>query len=296
MTNYQLLQKAYEQGRFPQAILCVGPLYNTIAAFSVQLSQLLLCSKRQKEPCGQCQDCQMVAQYEHPDMEWIKPEKNGGVIKIDQIRDLQQTVYLTPQRAAHRIIVIESADKMNTASANALLKILEEPAKHTVFVLIAQQLSTVLPTVLSRCQLFRFPPLDESYRHNLLLLAEQYSEGSPEQLLLQQAEAILDGFLAILEKKVHPCSLASKWASFDANTLWWFFYLLYAQLLQMHYSKIPPQGVACEQLIRLSSLLNPLLVFSQLDKISGVLRKLSRNLPCNNSLALEELLFDLRPL
>lgn len=294
MTHYQLLQKAYTQGRFPQALLCVGPLYNTIQAFTSQIIQLLLCSKKQTEPCGQCPDCKMAIACEHPDMEWIKPEKIGGVIKIDQIRSLQQTVYLTPQRAAHRIIVIESADRMNTASANALLKILEEPAKHTVFILIAQQISTVLPTVLSRCQLYRFAPLDESYTYNLLLLAQQYPEDSAEYLLFKQAEVILDGLIAVVEKKIHPCALVSKWSSFEPNSLWWFFYLVYAQLLQMHYTGISPQGLASEPLMRFAAFLNPLLIFSQLDKISGVLRKLRRNLPNNQALVLEELLFELR--
>ena len=105
----------------------------------------------------------MIERMEHPDVEWIKPEKNGGAIKIDQIRELQNTAYLTPQRARYRLIVIEAADRMNTASANALLKILEEPAQHTVFILIAQQLSTVLPTILSRCQIISFSSSDDSY-------------------------------------------------------------------------------------------------------------------------------------
>jgi DNA polymerase-3 subunit delta' len=297
MMNYPMqwkqIQSALLQDRITQSMLFVGPLHCALADFVTSVMQLFLCKQYKNEPCYQCIDCQMVERMEHPDIEWVKPEKKGGAIKIDQIRELQNTAYLTPQRAKYRLIAIEAADRMNTSSANALLKILEEPAKHTVFILVAQQLSTVLPTILSRCQIFPFSSLDDSYSKNLLLLGELYPHDSDRALIVKQAESILDGLIALLEQREHPCILASQWGQFELDTLLWFLYLVYAQLHYMHISKSIVSGPAAQQLHQLLSMLNPIKLFIQIDKINTLLKKISHNINVNHVLTLEDLLFSL---
>lgn len=289
--QWNQLQSAWVSQRIPQAMLFVGPLHCGLTHFVTQLMQLYLCQHSQIEPCRECLNCRMVVKMEHPDVVWVKPDKNGGAIKIDQIRELQHTAFLTPQRSTYRLIAIEAADRMNTASANALLKILEEPAQHTIFILIAQQLSTVLPTVLSRCQLVRFSSLDDSYLHNLLMLGYQYPQESDRALIVSQSESILEGLIAIVEGEQHPCILASAWNAFEINTLLWFLYLVFAQLQNMHINKAIATGPGHHQLLKLSSLLNPILIFMQIDKINTILRKLSHNINVNHTLVLEDLLF-----
>lgn len=292
-SQWEHLRLACEQGRNPQSMLFVGAMDRALLEFTTQFTMLILCKVSSANACQKCIDCHMVAQRQHPDVEWIRPEKAGGPIKIDQIRELQSYSYLTPQRAAHRLIIIESADRMNTAAANALLKVLEEPAAHTLFLLMAQQLSTVLPTILSRCQVFHFtPPMDLSAT-NLLTLGERYSEESEQALILQQAESILDGLIAVIEKKSHPCVVVPKWAEFELNTILWFLYLVYAQVQNMWINKPILTGPAVQQLQKLASLLNPLVIFSQIDKINLLRRKLSHNLNVNSTLVLEDLLLDL---
>jgi DNA polymerase-3 subunit delta' len=292
-THWKKMQRALTHQRVPQSMFFVGPLHCAISDYVIQLMQLFLCKISQNEPCLSCIDCQMISERNHPDMEWIKPEKNGGSIKIDQIRELQQAAYLTPQRTPYRLIAIEAADRMNTASANALLKILEEPAPHTIFILMAQQLSTVLPTVLSRCQIVTFSSSDNSYSNNLLMLGEQYPELSEQAVILKQAEPILDGLIALIERRQHPCILASQWTQFELSTLLWFLYLVYSQLQQMHIGSTPVTGPANNQLIKLLSLLDPVAIFAQIDKINTLLRKLSHNININHLLVLEDLLFSL---
>src|SRR5580704_13323046 len=124
--QWQKIQSALHRQRIPQAMLFVGPLHCGLSEFTLQVMQLICCQEKMNRPCCKCTECQMIRSMEHPDIQWIKPEKNGGAIKIDQIRELQNSAYLTPQRTAYRVIVIEAADRMNTAAANALLKILEE--------------------------------------------------------------------------------------------------------------------------------------------------------------------------
>ncbi len=292
-SQWEHLRLAWEQGRNPQSMLFVGAMDRSLADFTVQFTMLVLCKASSSKPCKKCSDCQMAFHGEHPDIEWIKPEKAGGPIKIDQIRELQSYSYLTPQRSAHRLIIIESADRMNTAAANALLKILEEPAAHTLFLLMAQQLSTVLPTVLSRCQVFHFAlPMDLSAT-NLLTLGAHYPQESEQAQIINQAETILEGLIAVIEKKTHPCIVVPQWAEFELNTILWFLYLVYAQIQNMWINKPILTGPATQQLQQLSSLLSPIIIFSQIDKINLLRRKLSHNLNVNATLALEDLLLDL---
>lgn len=287
------IQSALINQRIPQSMLFVGPSHCAITDFVTQIMQMFHCKVNRQEPCLTCIDCQMIHNMEHPDVHWMKPEKTGGAIKIDQVRELQNSAYLTPQRSQHRMIVIEAADRMNTASANALLKILEEPAEHTVFILIAQQLSTVLPTILSRCQLFTFSSLDDSAANNLLTLGDRHPEESERAVIVKQSEAILEGLIALIEQREHPCILAAQWSQFEISTLLWFLYLVYSQLQCMYFTSAQVSGPAINQLKRLLALTNPILIFSQIDKINTLLRKLSHNMNINHTLVLEDLLFSL---
>ena len=299
MINYPAqwnqIKSALVNQRIAQGMLFVGPLHCSLEDFVTKVMQLFFCKKQLKAPCFECIDCQMLHRIEHPDVEWIKPEKNGGSIKIDQIRELQSTAYLTPQRSQYKLIVIEAADRMNTASANALLKILEEPAKHTVFILIAQQLSTVLPTILSRCQIITFSFPEDSYSKNLLILGDHYPHDSERSLIVRQAESILDGLIALLEGKEHPCSLAAQWKQFELGTILWFLYLVYSQLQNMYIDSSVGTGPAKNQLVRLLSLLNPIIIFMQIDKINTLLRKIGHNIHVSHTLVIEDLLLSLVP-
>ncbi|WP_298624338.1 DNA polymerase III subunit delta' [uncultured Legionella sp.] len=299
MNNHEVqwnkLQSAFINRRIPQSMLFVGPLHCGIEHFVKKTMKLLLCKASVNPPCMGCLDCRMIEEVEHPDIEWVKPEKSGGAIKVDQIRELQHTAYLTPQRSISRLIIIEAADRMNNASANALLKILEEPAEHTVFILIAQQLSTVLPTVLSRCQIITFSSTEDTSSNNLLALGEQYPQESDRAVLFSQAEAILDGLIAVIEGKQHPCSLVTQWTQFELGNLLWFLYLVYSQLQSMYVITNVVTGPGAMQLKQLLLLLNPILIFEQIDKINTLLRKISHNMNVNHSLVLEDLFFSLMP-
>lgn len=289
-TQWQQLQSAVLNQRTPQSMLFVGPLHCDLSGFTIQITQLILCQNRHNEACKECLDCRMVAQAEHPDLLWVKPEKTGGAIKIEQVRALQHEAYLTPQRSDYRVIIIEAADKMNTASANALLKILEEPSRHTIFMLLAQQLGTVLPTVLSRCHIVRFSSAEDYLVSNMLLLAQHYPKDSDRVHIINESEVLLEGLIAIVQRKQHPCTVAASWAKYEINTMIWFLYLVFAQLLTMHANNKQATGPAFSQLNRLASLMDPILIFKQIDKINSLLRKLSHNITVNYTLALEDLL------
>jgi DNA polymerase-3 subunit delta' len=104
--------------------------------------------------CGTCKSCKKIAAGNHPDVIQIKP--SGSFIKIDQIRTLLETLSMKPYEAETRVVILSEAHRMNAAASNALLKILEEPPKRSMLVLIATRKSDLLPTIASRCQPVRF--------------------------------------------------------------------------------------------------------------------------------------------
>jgi DNA polymerase-3 subunit delta' len=109
--------------------------------------------------CGTCPVCRKVLAGQHPDLHLIEPD--GAVIKIAQIRELQQELALRPYEAPRKACIIEAAERFNPASGNALLKTLEEPPGNALLILLTTNAEAVLPTIRSRCQRLRFAALGE---------------------------------------------------------------------------------------------------------------------------------------
>jgi DNA polymerase-3 subunit delta' len=108
------------------------------------------------EPCMRCGSCKKRTAGMHPDVIVITPEKDK--IKISQIREIYTMISSSPHEAAQRMVLVVDAHTMNQEAGNALLKILEEPPAGTFFILTAQDLSGLLPTIISRCRHLRFNP------------------------------------------------------------------------------------------------------------------------------------------
>lgn len=104
--------------------------------------------------CGTCKNCQLVQAGNHPDLYLIKAD--GNQIKIDQIRALCQKLSATAQQGGRRVAVLYNCERLNQASANALLKTLEEPGANTLLVLQSDAPASLLATIKSRCQRVTF--------------------------------------------------------------------------------------------------------------------------------------------
>lgn len=107
--------------------------------------------------CGRCNDCHMLQKGSHPDLHWIMNRATSSSIKIGDIRWLREYTNLKPYQAQKKIFVIQDAQRLTVEAANALLKTLEEPPQDTVIILIVNSANRLLPTVISRCKLIRFP-------------------------------------------------------------------------------------------------------------------------------------------
>lgn len=165
--------------------------------FVRHLAQSLLCSEptAEQHACNQCASCGWFAQHGHPNFYAVLPEalntaaEGGGKvdgnepsegitkknasqqISIDQIRKLNDFVYLTGHQAGYKIVLIYPAETMNAAAANALLKKLEEPPAQVLFMLVTHQAQRLLPTIRSRCQHIAMPMPDMAA--SLAWLAQQ---------------------------------------------------------------------------------------------------------------------------
>lgn len=157
----RLLQRFVERDSIPHAILLLGPqgIGKSTVAREWAAAVNCLAEDPAERPCGTCRSCTLVAANRHPDLIWMQPKK--GVWRIDQVRELERNLMLSPVEGRYRIAVLENFDLATQAAANALLKTLEEPAPHALLVLTASDESNLLPTIVSRCHVLKLRPAPE---------------------------------------------------------------------------------------------------------------------------------------
>jgi DNA polymerase-3 subunit delta' len=121
---------------------------------AIQFARALNCTETGEngEFCGECRACSLILKGAHPDIHEIKPEKGSATIKVDQVRDLQHQLALSPYEGRWRIALVPDFERATESAANALLKTLEEPGEHVVVILTAIDAASLLPTIVSRCE------------------------------------------------------------------------------------------------------------------------------------------------
>ncbi len=128
------------------------------ARFARQLAASLLCEQSQADglACGKCRQCLLLAAGNHPDLRLLVPEEGKTQIGIDAVRELVAGNTLSVGEGAYRVFIIDPADSMGRAAANALLKTLEEPIEGTLIILLSARADRLPVTIRSRCQSLRF--------------------------------------------------------------------------------------------------------------------------------------------
>ncbi len=198
-------RRMLETGRLASTYLFVGPSGIGKRRFALQLAHALLCTEsadEQLEPCGRCESCRLFLSGNHPDLDVVglRPDKSELAISqfvgFDEVlkqEALCHRIALKPFYGGRRFAIVDDADHFNLASANCLLKTLEEPPPQSLLILIGTSPSRQLPTIRSRAQLVRFQPLDTETVERILLdeqlvtdrqaarRAAELSEGSVER-------------------------------------------------------------------------------------------------------------------
>ncbi len=191
----QAQQWLAQKERFAHAWLIHGLAGIGKTQFAKAGAAALLCEQpMQHLACGQCVSCQWVQAGNHPDLRHLRPdamtaEENPEYlsstaakspskhIRVEQLRELNHWFTTATHRGGHRVLVLYPAESLNSISANALLKVLEEPPAHTVLLLVVNQYEQLLPTIISRCR--RLTLAIPTQQQSVDWLAERIKEPLP---------------------------------------------------------------------------------------------------------------------
>lgn len=217
----KLLKRIIETRRVPGAMLFTGEDGIGKKLFALEIAKALNCrSPRGAEGCGRCPSCARIGKFnypqssdsddwkgiiwtDHPDVGMVVAPKR--VLLVEQMRLIEREANYRPYEGNARVFLVEDADKLNDSSANALLKVLEEPPHTSHIVLLTSRPAMLLPTIRSRCQMIRFSPLTAEEIENHLA-KNKIADASEARIRARVARgslgrAVDDGFDSYLEQR-----------------------------------------------------------------------------------------------
>ena len=148
------LSLAFDEGRFPHAVLLEGSPGSGTDILSGILAKAAVCLAENERPCGRCPGCVKAAAGSHPDILTLDGDGNPRVFPVDAVREIRAGAYILPNEAPRKVYRLLGVHNMAEPSQNALLKVLEEPPENVIFLLTAFSASALLPTIRSRVQIF----------------------------------------------------------------------------------------------------------------------------------------------
>lgn len=207
----QTLLNALTSGRIPHALLFTGPRGTGKTSSARIFAKALRCTQAQNfTPCQTCKDCQDIALGRHIDVIEIDGASNNGV---DSIRELRESVGYLPASGKYKIYIVDEVHMLSTSAFNALLKTLEEPPPHVIFVLATTEVQKIPNTILSRCQRFDFKmiPQKEIAKHLAFICEKENVVFEKEALWLlakqakgsmRDSQSLLDQIISFSDKNI----------------------------------------------------------------------------------------------
>jgi DNA polymerase-3 subunit gamma/tau len=198
----QTLKNAVSMGLISHAYLFAGPRGSGKTSIARLLAKAVNCQQaKEGEPCNACASCEAINAGRAIDLVEIDAASNRG---IDEIRDLKEGIAFSPASAKYKVFIIDESHQLTKDAANALLKTLEEPPAHAIFILATTEAHKMIPTIASRCQRFDFRRLSVKQiveRLQLLIQKEGAKvESSALTLIALQSSGSLRDAEGILEK------------------------------------------------------------------------------------------------
>ncbi|MGH1461742.1 MAG: DNA polymerase III subunit delta' [Neptuniibacter sp.] len=312
--SFQHLVNLHSKQRLPHALLLHGMQGIGKAGFAKSFAQYLLCqSPISGKVCGHCKACELNSAGTHPDLFLISPEEKGKQLKVDQVRALGEFIYNTAQQGGYRVVIIDPADSMNIASANALLKMLEEPGAETLLLLLTSKMGQILPTIKSRCQHVDCPsPSEEEaiawLQANIEIDSDAAKDvlginrGAPEEALRYLEEGlkehraqVIRGLADILKQRRTVIEVSQAWQKLDLEmVLGWFYSLLsdIARSAACSDASVLRQNDAHNMLAAVAKKIDPVRIFKLADKVQEDRRGIMLRQNPNKQLLLECLLLE----
>lgn len=215
----ELLREHVARSEVRHAYLFTGPQGVGRRTLALRLAQALNCQQPVAPgvACGQCRTCQQIARMEHPDLAIVAAEQVGGILKVDQVRELQHSLSLAPYEARFRVAILLRFEEANASAANALLKTLEEPPQQVVLILTAESAEILLPTIVSRCEVLRLRPL--SLQQVSQGLQERWGIPPEESRLLAHVAGGRPGFALRLHQNPELLEQRKAWLDEHARLL-----------------------------------------------------------------------------
>ena len=182
---WDAISRTIGNDHMPHAILLAGPEHCGKYDFARTFAKSLMCDSRDEKTqlaCNVCKSCHLFEAGSHPDFTSVQLAEKKTQIVVDQIRKLNEFVYLSRSYQESRVAIISPVERLNINAANSLLKTLEEPPERTVLLLVSSNPSELIPTIRSRCQVLHLP--QPSQTQALEWLETQSLEHPADELLL----------------------------------------------------------------------------------------------------------------
>ncbi len=156
-----MLRGHLSNGELRHAYLFTGPKAIGRRTLALRFAQAINCQHRisPADPCGKCRACVHTLAGQHPDLSIVQAEIEGGNLKVEQVRELQHTLSLAPYESQYRVALLLRFHEANINAQNALLKTLEEAPPKVVLFITADSAESLLPTIVSRCEVLRLRPM-----------------------------------------------------------------------------------------------------------------------------------------
>ena len=194
----QNLRSSIGRGRISHFYLISGPTGSGKHTLARLLSAAILCASEEK-PCNSCPACRKVLSDLHPDYITVDdPEKK--TVSVDLIRQARSDIYVHPNEGSHKIYLLPRAQDLGISGQNALLKVLEEPPKYGVFILLTDNPEKLLPTVRSRCTQLKLLPLPEKLLRRELTAAFPKAEEASVSAAISRSGGFLGQAKALLQQ------------------------------------------------------------------------------------------------
>ncbi len=314
MSLYPWQEKAWielNQGNAKQhhAYLFIGPLGSGLERFANIFATSLICQNLTdtKQACGKCQDCQWILS-EHPNLKVVNNDDEEGTsknISIESIRNLKKFFELSSHSiGGNKVILINNAESLTLNAANALLKILEEPPENSYLILTTENISSLLPTIVSRCVMFKTPvpsiQAAESFLkmegfENLCYQLPLFSNLPLDVIAHQSDSKLLTAMINEFEKgkDFELMAIESKWLAEDfTETIsllqkWLYDIFLFKMTTKFHFFESKKENIKkLSDAADISKLLN---LLKSVNKI-----KLISNKPINKDISFDNLMVEYR--